>query len=52
MNDVQDHASLEADNVYRVWPAWIARNDGGATPITWCHVSAMLLNMLILMFTI
>jgi len=33
MTDVQDHVSLEADNVYKVWPAWIARNDGGATPM-------------------
>jgi hypothetical protein len=52
MTDVQDHASLEADNVYKVWPAWIAINDGGATPITWYHVSAMLLNMFILICTI
>jgi hypothetical protein len=33
MTDVHDHASLEADNLYNVWPAWIATNDGGATPI-------------------
>lgn len=31
--DVQDHASPDADSLYNVCPAWIATNDGGATPI-------------------
>jgi hypothetical protein len=31
--DIQDQASLEADNLYNVLPAWIATKDGGATPI-------------------
>lgn len=30
--DTQENASRELVNVFSVFPAWIARNDGGATP--------------------
>lgn len=30
--EVHDHASLVEVNVWRVWPACMATNDGGATP--------------------
>lgn len=33
--DRNENASDELAIVFNVWPAWIARNDGGATPINW-----------------
>lgn len=30
--DTHENASRELVNVFNVFPAWIAKNDGGATP--------------------
>lgn len=32
MVDRNENASDELAIVFNVWPAWIAKNDGGATP--------------------
>lgn len=32
VTEVQDQASLVDVNVCSVWPAWMATNEGGATP--------------------
>lgn len=31
--DRNENASDELAIVFKVWPAWMARNDGGATPV-------------------
>lgn len=33
--DRNEKASDELAIVFNVWPAWIAKNDGGATPANW-----------------